>query len=68
MLWDFAGQPIPDTLLSQLLQAESLRSILQPYLSPREIEALLARAKRLRTTKVFPAPPNARRAYPYPPL
>jgi uncharacterized repeat protein (TIGR03843 family) len=68
VLWDFAGQGIPDDLLSLLSQVENLRPALQPFLTPSEIEALLARAKRLTASRVFPAPPNGRRAYPYPPL
>jgi uncharacterized repeat protein (TIGR03843 family) len=68
VLWDFAGQAIPADLLSLLSPAEDLRAILQPYLSLREIDALLARSKRLKASRVFPSPPNGRRAYPYPPL
>ena len=40
VIWDFAGEPIPDDLLScisHLSSNQSLLADLQPYLSPREI-------------------------------
>lgn len=75
VLWDFAGEPIPSDLLGclspmpTLLSATSeFRAALRPYLSPREISALAARARALLSSKRFPLPPRDRRAYPYPPL
>lgn len=71
VLWDFAGEPIPDDLLSCVSQLPSDRSLLtalQPYLSPREITALKSRAKALTASRVFPLPPQGRRAFPYPPI
>lgn len=72
VLWDFARQPIPAELLAPLADLLSPSSdpslLLGPYLSPDEIAALRARAKRLLNTKVFPAPLRGRRAYPYPPI
>ncbi len=75
VLWDFAGEPIPPDLLDclssfpALLAANSeLRLALKPYLSPREIVALAARAKSLINLRRFPSPPRDRRAYPYPPV
>jgi hypothetical protein len=75
VLWDFAGEPIPDDLLSclasfppRLSAGSDLRLILQPFLSAREISALSGRAKSLLASKSFPAPPRGRRAYPYPPV
>lgn len=68
VIWDFAGQPIPDELLAPLSSAESWPSLLEPYLSGEEIAALLLRANQLLQTKVFPHPASGRRAFPYPPL
>ena len=68
VLWDFAGGPIPDELLARLSSTESWRGILEPYLSPREITAMLARARALLASRVFPRAPESRRAFPYPPI
>lgn len=68
VLWDFAGQAIPDELLAPLSSTGNWSSLFEPYLSPREIEALLLRAEELCETKVFPRPLQGRRAYPYPPI
>ncbi|MBI3170375.1 MAG: SCO1664 family protein [Chloroflexi bacterium] len=68
VLWDFAGQAIPDELLAPLSSAGSWFSRFEPYLSPGEIEALLLRAEELCSSKVFPRPLQGRRAYPYPPV
>ncbi|MFN8412942.1 MAG: SCO1664 family protein [Anaerolineales bacterium] len=68
VIWDFAGQQIPESLLAPLSQTESWSSLLENYLSPNEITALLIRAEILCTKKVFPRPLQGRRAYPYPPV
>ncbi|MCQ3936702.1 MAG: hypothetical protein DPW18_06605 [Chloroflexi bacterium] len=68
VLWDFAGQRIPDELLAPLSSLESCSALFEPYLSPREIRALLNRAEALCSSRVFPRPPQGRRAYPYPPI
>jgi uncharacterized repeat protein (TIGR03843 family) len=72
VIWDFAGQPIPDELCARLevllSGSTNLLSDLQPYLGPEEITALTRRAKKLLTTKAFPRLPRDRRVYPYPPV
>ncbi|MBK6792499.1 MAG: SCO1664 family protein [Anaerolineales bacterium] len=68
VVWDFAGQAIPDELLAPLASAGSWSSLFEPYLNSREIEALFLRAEELYTAKVFPRPIQGRRAYPYPPI
>ncbi len=75
VLWDFAGQPIPDELLDclrslpdQLASGSPLRLALRPYLENREITALVARARKLMQARSFPYRPKDRRAYPYPPV
>ena len=68
VIWDFAGQTIPNDLLSPLASMDSWRAGLEPYLSPDEIRALASRAERLLQSRRFPLPPRDRRAFPYPPL
>ena len=68
VIWDFAGQAIPDELLAPLSQTDSWSAIFESYLSPVEIVALQQRAKKLLTSKVFPRAPRDRRAFPYPPI
>jgi len=68
VIWDFAGQKIPDELLSPLARTRELCGLLEPYLNPDEISALQTRADRLLASKVFPRTPKDRRAFPYPPI
>lgn len=68
VLWDFAGQAIPDELLTPLSRTGNWPGLFEPYLSPREIQALLLRAEALCEAKVFPRVLGGRRAYPYPPI
>jgi uncharacterized repeat protein (TIGR03843 family) len=68
VIWDFAGQAIPDKLLAPLSQTDSWSSLFEFYLSPEEITALQRRAEKLLTAKVFPRAPRDRRAFPYPPI
>jgi len=73
VLWDFAGEPIPDELLSILETVQSVLSSglstdLQPYLEPGEIAALQSRAEAILADGKFPNPPEDRRAFPYPPI
>lgn len=75
VLWDFAGEPIPDDLLTcveslpgQLASGADLQSALKPYLEPRELSALAVRARALLRSRLFPLRPRDRRAYPYPPV
>lgn len=71
VMWDFAGQPLPDDLLARLSRLPShpdLSTDLQPYLSPDEMTALGSRAEALLRARAFPRPPADRRATPWPPL
>jgi uncharacterized repeat protein (TIGR03843 family) len=75
VIWDFAGEPIPESLLEALASLRTLlsgtsgaRAELGRYLSPSEIAALDARAEGLIASGLYPQPPAARRAYPYPPI
>lgn len=73
VVWDHAGQPIPQKLLAdiktmipQLELGEPLHEALSPHLLPEEINALQLRAKGLLKSETFPLPPEDRRAYPWP--
>jgi uncharacterized repeat protein (TIGR03843 family) len=68
VLWDFAGQKIPATLLERLSLSRSLLADLEPYLNSHEISALCARADYIRKKGTFPRQPRDRRALPWPPL
>jgi uncharacterized repeat protein (TIGR03843 family) len=74
VIWDFAGQPIPSELLTDLekfhtsLSTPALSAKLMKYLLPGELAALAARAARLIDLGVYPLPPKDRRAFPYPPV
>ena len=75
VIWDFAGEPLPDQICSDLvnfehqLQSETyFRDQLEKYLVPREIKALLKRTQFLATSKIFPDPKPDRRPYPWPPV
>lgn len=71
VIWDFAGEPIPDELLARLtpLTADlKLVAALERYLSPGEVTALRSRAEALLRARVFPHPPADRRVTPWPPL
>jgi len=75
VLWDSAGQAIPENLRSllasvpALLEAGSpLRLDLRPYLTTGEMAAIVKRAEDLLRSGIFPSPPRHRRAFPYPPI
>ena len=68
VVWDFAGQQIPDDLLAPLSKTDNWSALFESYLSPNEISALITRAKILCTTKIFPRPLEGRRLFPYPPI
>jgi uncharacterized repeat protein (TIGR03843 family) len=68
VIWDFAGQPIPDDLLASLSVTSNWTALLADYLTPKEIRALTRRAERILATRIFPLPPKDRRAFPYPPI
>jgi uncharacterized repeat protein (TIGR03843 family) len=79
VIWDFAGEPIPETyckdldkfsgkLISQDHEKSPLIFQLSEYLSTVEIRALARRTRQLIATGVFPAPDPHRRHYPWPQL
>jgi uncharacterized repeat protein (TIGR03843 family) len=75
VIWDFAGQNLPENLctdLSQFMQAmqtdPNLIEELQEHLNQAEIKALLQRGERLLAQGHFPNPQSSRRFQPWPPL
>jgi len=73
VIWDFAGEPLPDHLCADLqrlaedLRSGELRDRLAGLLDPREVRALRARIDRLVATGRFPLP-GPGRPYPWPPV
>jgi uncharacterized repeat protein (TIGR03843 family) len=78
VIWDFAGEPIPESLCADLQRfhveliseapGSQLAVALKPYLSAGEISALAERASRLVIAGRFPDPDQGRRQYPWPPV
>jgi hypothetical protein len=75
VIWDFAGQPIPQNLLDDLTRLLSLLSPGEPafeslsaYLNKGEVKALVKRAKDLHKAGIFPPPDKSRRQFPWPPV
>ena len=75
VIWDFAGEAIPQDLLeglevvgSNLEQGESLFHELSAFLSGGEPGCLLGRIRKLLEKGVFPKPSDDRRPFPWPPV
>lgn len=68
VLWDYAGEPVPDGLVDDLrrLASDPLPPTLCDLLAGHEAEALVERAEELVDDPVFPAPPWDRYSYPWP--
>jgi len=75
VIWDFAGEPVPEEYCSSMIILEAqlnpgtnfLRQ-LERHLNPQEINALAKRTRGLRATMRFPNPQPNRRPYPWPPV
>ncbi len=73
VVWDYAGDPIPEELLEdvrvlipQLEPDQPFYKALAPHLLSEEIQTLQRRAMALVEEGFFPLPPEDRRAYPWP--
>jgi uncharacterized repeat protein (TIGR03843 family) len=73
VVWDCAGDPIPDLIMAdieqfkeQLLTDGPIKWGLRGLISESEITALFQRAEKLLDEGHFPLPPEDRRAYPWP--
>jgi uncharacterized repeat protein (TIGR03843 family) len=74
VVWDFAGEPIPDDLLADLRDFreclagdETLRTALDTLLTPAEVASLRRRTDRLLRLKHYPDPGPGRN-FPWPPV
>jgi len=75
VIWDFAGEPVPEEYCSSMISLETqlnprtdfLRQ-LENHLNPQEIGALAKRTRGLLATMRFPNPEPNRRPYPWPPV
>lgn len=75
VIWDFAGETIPESLIAdlqafhrQLSQGADLSKELQTLLNPSEVKALDRRAVRLISLRCFPEPEPDQRSFPWPPV
>jgi uncharacterized repeat protein (TIGR03843 family) len=73
VIWDFAGEVIPPELITALKTFRNLLSLglaaeLGQYLTPGELTAFEKRLEALLANPIFPAPPEDRRPFPYPPI
>jgi len=69
VMWDFAGEDIPEALLADIAKLGSDDAPLDrlcPFLSDAEVRAVAKRARAVVRKGVFPAPDNDYRAYPWP--
>ena len=73
VIWDFAGEPIPEPLCSDVQEfLLKLKSQDEPYLqlqsllSHKEIKALVSRAEQLLSLGRFPEPDPDQRSFPWP--
>jgi hypothetical protein len=75
VVWDFAGQTIPEPLLADIHRVNQLITEnhatlkeLRHWLSTIEVQALQARIEMIQQMKTFPFPDKNRRVFPWPPL
>jgi uncharacterized repeat protein (TIGR03843 family) len=75
VIWDFAGETIPDQICADLVNFQQqlqegfpFREKLGHYLVAQEIEALRKRNQFLISSRAFPDPQPNRRPYPWPPV
>jgi uncharacterized repeat protein (TIGR03843 family) len=67
VIWDFAGQPVPEQLLPDLARiAVEPPASLAELLSDDEIELVAKRAAAVVRRPIFPHPPDDHHAYPWP--
>lgn len=66
VMWDFAGDPIPDIVESWLARLRADGAVyLVPFIDEDEVDAVLRRAERLVAVGYFPSPSD-RRSHPWP--
>ena len=75
VIWDFAEQPIPGSLLEQLValkikfnNSSELTKVMLDHISEEELQATLERIDQLLKTGIFPSPGEEVYPYPWPPV
>ncbi len=75
VIWDFAGEPLPEDgcrqltqFLAQLVPGGALTESLFAHLTEMEIEAMRWRTEKLLASGIFPRPHDRRYSYPWPPV
>lgn len=75
VLWDFAGEAIPQDLLADVTRLDAeltagapLAAELGEHLSQAEVDALHTRVRELLARPLFPHPPQDERSVPWPPV
>jgi uncharacterized repeat protein (TIGR03843 family) len=75
VIWDFAGETIPDKLLDDVAQFHArltsepdLKTAINSLLSPLEVAALRRRAGALLAQRCYPDPKPGERNFPWPPV
>ncbi len=75
VIWDFAGQPIPSSVLEDiqrflddLCANGEVAHCLKQLISKTEFNALIERTKKLVSQKVYPFPSGSGPSYPWPPV
>jgi uncharacterized repeat protein (TIGR03843 family) len=75
VIWDFAGQPIPDDLrcnveqfLAEIKPQTTFGKTLRQLLDESEVRALQKRTEGFLKLKVFPSPNRYERSVPWPPV
>ncbi len=67
VMWDFAGEPVPETVLEAAAAlCDSVPAPVRCLIEAAEVEALERRARALLRRPRFPAPRDDHRAYPWP--
>ena len=75
VIWKYAGQPIPESMLedilefhSELVPGTSINDALEHLLASDELNALRQRTETLLCNQIFPDPDPSRRHIPWPPV
>ena len=75
VIWDYAGQPIPNNILNNiqkladdLCNKQTTYHCLKPLINQTEMDALITRIKRLLSRKTFPHPSGGGPSIPWPPV
>ena len=67
VIWDFAGEPVPDALLADVARLVAQPETgLEDLLDPDEVEAVRRRGAAVLARPTFPGPGTTRYAYPWP--